>query len=351
MLAEIIPEKFFTAMPILLLWLMSVVAIALLVVGADRAVGAAVRLARAMGMSTVIIGATVVSLGTTAPEAFVSVMAAFDGKSGLALGNGVGSIICNMALVFGLCSSLTRVPKDHFALRRYGWVQTAVCVLLVASIYVVAFWHGGIEGVVLSRWIGVGLCVLLVGYMMLSVRWSRSHPETFEGEAPTVGAGRDWRLVVPSALMLLFGLVLIIGGANVMVGSVGALCKHYGVPQSVLAVTLVAFGTSLPELVTGVVALIKGHPGLLVGNVMGANILNMLFVVGASATVIPLAVPPEFFYLHLPMLLVALVLFRLYGFGRSNHFYRRQGIGLVVLFAGYYAALLTLVLTGVIKGS
>jgi len=304
-----------------------------------------------MGMSTVIIGATVVSLGTTAPEAFVSVMAAFDGKPGLALGNGVGSIICNMALVFGLCSSLTRVPKDTFALWRYGWVQTAVCVLLVASIYVVALRHGGIEGVVLSRWIGVGLCVLLVGYMMLSVRWSRSHPETLEAEAPpTVGAGRGWRLVVPSALALLFGLVLIIGGANVMVGSVGALCKHYGVPQSVLAVTLVAFGTSLPEL-TGVVALMKGHPGLLVGNIMGANILNMLFVVGASATVIPLAVPPEFFYLHLPMMLVALVLFRLYGFGRSSHFYRRQGIGLVVLFAGYYTALLTLVLTGVIKGS
>ena len=116
-----------------------------------------------------------------------------------------------------------------------------------------------------------------------------------------------------------------------------------------LAVTLVAFGTSLPELVTGLTAIAKGHPGLLVGNIIGANILNVLFVIGASAAASPLRVPVEFFYLHLPVMMVALGLFGLYVKQRRETFLRWQGLLLVTLFVAYYATLMLLMLAGRLK--
>ena len=332
---------------------MAVGAIVLLVFGADRAVTAAVRMAKACGMSTIIIGATVVSLGTTAPEAFVSVTAAFDGKPGLALGNGVGSIICNMAMVFGVCCCITSLPKDRFILKRHGWLQLGSGVLLFAVVAAGAWINGGFDEVFIPRGVGIAFLLLLVGYMWLSVRWARLHPEAIPSEArrTTGGNAHEAGSILKSILVLAVGLAMIVGGAQVMVGSAGELCVRYGVPPDVLAVTLIAFGTSLPELVTAIASIIKGHPELLVGNIIGANILNVLFVIGASATVVPLQVPVEFFYLHLPVMILSLVLFRLYIFGRADRFRRWEGIPLVAVFGGYYVVLLILVITGVLKYS
>jgi cation:H+ antiporter len=133
MLADLIPESFFRSLEAdssWVLWLLALGAMGVLVFGADRTVTAAVRLASALGMSKVIIGATVVSLGTTSPEAFTSVTAAFQGRPGLALGNGVGSIICDTALVFGSCCLLRRLPLNRFVLNRHGWLQLGAGTLL-----------------------------------------------------------------------------------------------------------------------------------------------------------------------------------------------------------------------------
>ena len=342
MLAELLPSDVFVARSEWALWLFSVGAIAVLVAGADQAVSAAVRLARTLGMSTVIIGATVVSLGTTAPETCVSVMAAFAGKPGLALGNGVGSIICNMAMIFGLCCCIRRLPKDRFILQRHGWLQFGAGALLMVTVFALAGLHGGFGGVVIPRWVGVVFCGLLVGYMALSVHWARQHPDEAEREARNHTRGRLRRTVVGEVLrdllVLALGLGAIIFSADVLVGSVSEICLRHDVPPNVLAVTLIAFGTSLPELVTGVTAIIKGHPELLVGNIVGANILNVLFVVGASAAAAPLRVPVEFFYLHLPVMMIALGLFSLYVTQRGEMFRRWQGLPLVGLFVAYYAA-------------
>ncbi len=346
-LAELIPEQFFLARGDLLLWLLAVVAIALLVYGADRLVGSAVHLARAVGLSTVIIGATIVSLGTTSPEACVSVLAAIGGKPGLALGNAVGSIICDTALVFGLCCCVVKLPKDRFILRRHGWLQLGSGILLACVVGVLAIWAGGIEGVMIPRFIGMIFLGLLVGYMAISVRWARQHPALLGDEAHA-GEGEKIlpSVVLKHLVLLVVGLVLVLVGSDVMVGSVGELCLRYGVPADVLAVTLVAFGTSLPELVTAIASIIKGHPELLVGNVIGADILNVLFVVGASATAIPLEVPPLFYYLHIPMMLLALVMLRVFIAWRGETFKRWQGIPLLLLFGGYYAILAALKLSG-----
>ena len=138
---------------------------------------------------------------------------------------------------------------------------------------------------------------------------------------------------------ILVGLAVVILGSNLMVGSAGELCKRYGVPQNVLAVTLVAFGTSLPELVTAIASLVKGHADLLVGNIVGADILNVLFVIGASAAAVPLDVETEFFYLHLPVMLAVLVMLRLFIFFSGDRFRRWQGALLLSVYVGYYAVL------------
>ncbi|MBN1943389.1 MAG: calcium/sodium antiporter [Phycisphaerae bacterium] len=354
MLAELIPDSFFIQAGDHWqgwLWLMAAGAIVLLVYGADRAISAAVRMAAALGVSTVIIGATVVSLGTTAPETATSVSAALAGKPGLALGNGVGSVICNMALIFGLSCCLTQLPKDRFILRRHGWLQLGSGVLLAVIIGVLALLRGDWTGVMLPRWAGAMFLVLLCLYMYLSARWAKQHPDMIPDEARQAAAkvGHGPKEVFRDLLFLAVGLAIVVLGSQVMVGSASQICLRYGVPPDVLAVTLVAFGTSLPEFVTAIASILKGHPELLVGNIIGANILNVLFVIGASAAAVPLRVSRPFFYLHLPVMLAALALFRLYVARKNNRFERWQGVPLLLLFGGYYAALFVLVATGVLK--
>lgn len=349
MLAELIPEWFFDGRATWLLWAIAVGGIVPLVYGADFAVSKAIRLAKSMGLSTVIIGATVVSLGTTSPEAFVSVTAAFSGKPGLALGNGVGSVICDTALIFGLCCCLVRLPKDKFILKRHGWLQLGSGVLLVAVLLVLALFRGSFHGVEIYRLIGIAFLILLAAYLWISVVWARQHPEAIPAQARGAEAGGGVKAIIFEVVGVFLGLAMVVLGAQLLVGSVSVICTRWGVPESVLAVTLVAFGTSLPELITGLTAIIKGHPELLVGNVIGADILNVLFVIGASATAVPLRVPVEFFYLHLPVMILSLVLLRLYIARRGDKFSRWEGIPLLMLFGGYYAILITLVSMGVLE--
>ena len=165
------------------LFAVAAVAIGLLVVGASRAVDAAARLAATAGMSKVIIGATVVSIGTTMPEACTSVFAALTGKPGLALGNGVGSIICDTGLIFGLGLLLGHVPRSKFVLLRHGMLKIAAGVLLTATIFGLAWRAGAWQGAEIPRVVGIGFLVLLAGYLCVSVRWARQRPEIIPKEA------------------------------------------------------------------------------------------------------------------------------------------------------------------------
>ena len=340
-LAEIIPSAFFEGQGTWLLWLLGAGGVVLLVVGADRVVSAAAKLAAAIGMSKVLIGATVVSLGTTSPEAAVSVNAAFQGEPGLALGNGVGSIICDTALIFGLSCCLVRLPKNKFVLNRHGWLQLGAGALLVAVILVLWAIAGSVDNIEIGREVGIGFLALLAGYMYLSVRWARQHPEIISDEVSAeMKVDHKAARTAGNLLVLLVGLALVVGGSEVLIGSVKVVCQRYNVPEAVIAATVVAFGTSLPELATAIAAIAKKHPGLLVGNVIGADILNVLFVIGASATAVPLKVDPVFLWLLLPVMMLVLIMLRLYIFADGNKFRRWQGVPLVLIYIAYIAAVL-----------
>jgi len=185
--------------------------------------------------------------------------------------------------------------------------------------------------------VGILYLLLLAGYMYLSVRWTRSRPEILPEEARQLAPPERHRLGsgIVNLLMLIDGLAVIYVTSDLLIGSVTHLCTRYHVPASVLAVTVVAFGTSLPELVTALAAIAKGHPELLIGNVIGADILNVLFVIGASAAAVPLEVHPTFFFLHLPVMVVAIGLMGVYIFTSGKTFSRWQGLTLLAVYVTY----------------
>jgi cation:H+ antiporter len=350
---HLIPTAWFTGAPQWGLLLTSAIAIALLGKGADWLVDGASGLAYRMGISKVIVGATIVSLGTTSPEAAVSVVAAWSGQPGLALGNAIGSIIADSGLIFGLGCLIAVLPADRFVLARQGWVQFGSGMLLAIVCYG-AWWMSGADATI-GRAVGVLFLLLLAFYLAASIRWSRQHPhgEPFqgaeEGAAPHGAGGKSiaTRAATLLAGLCLIGLTLVIVSSHILVQSVTELAEaHWHVPKVVIAGTLVALGTSLPELVIGVASIMKGHREILVGNVIGADILNVLFVIGASAVAAPLPIiesgsslPMIALYLHVPTMILILVLFRLFirSATRTGHFRRWYGVPLVAIYVAYAA--------------
>jgi cation:H+ antiporter len=297
--------------------------------GADWLIDAVVDVAKRTGLPHIIIGATIVSLGTTLPEAFVSVTAAWMGNPGLALGNGVGSIIADTGLVLGLACLLTRIPMNSFILNRTGWVQVGAAILL--TILAVAAKIRTPDLPVLGWKAGIVFLALLCAYIVVSYFWARAG-----GEQIILGDESPPRPLPQAGLQLVVGLFLVVAGARVLVPTASEIALRMGVPEDIIAATMVALGTSLPELVTAISSVRKGHPEIMVGNVVGADVLNCLFVIGAAATARPLVISPTFYTFHFPAML--LILFSLRFFIAINHdgwFKRWQGGWMLSIYLAY----------------
>ncbi len=311
------------------LLVMMIVCIYVLSKGADYMVDGAASLALRTGMPRIVIGATIISLGTTMPEMFVSVLAAWTGNPGLALGNGVGSIICDTGLIFGIMCIISRIPVKRYILNRTGWVQVGAATLLVVVSVIAYITTDGRP--VLGRWVGLFFLGLLVVYLYMAYHWARrgEKDEEEEGEEP------DWG-VLHSLLFTLGGLIAVIVSSRLLVPTAAEGAARLGVPPDIIAATLVAFGTSLPELMTAVTAIRKGHPQIMVGNVVGADVLNCLFVIGAAAAARPLEVPSNFFEFHFPAMLMILYSFRVFILMNKDGWFKRwQGAWILGVYLLY----------------
>ncbi len=352
-LASLLPSHLFAGQPMWALIVIAIIGMAFVIKGADWLVEGAAGIAKKLGMPEVVVGATIVSLGTTSPEMAVSVLAAFAGDAGLALGNGVGSIIADTGLIFGAGCLLATLPADRFVLSRQGWVQFGSALLLAAICY--GLWAFQGDAATITRPVGVLLTLLLIAYLIISVKWARQHPSgephlIVDDHVPGTGVvsdhaqhAEDHRLAFLFGLGLL-GLAIVIGAGDALVQSVGIVAERAGIPDAVIASTIVALGTSLPELVTGLTAIRKGHPELLVGNVIGADILNVLFVIGFSALAADLPIidpsatyPAIFLLLPIPTMLLMLLYMRLCIFraAKKGHFDRWMGWPLVISYVAY----------------
>ena len=297
------------------------VGLILICIGGDRLVDAAVAIARKLGIPQIVVGATIVSLGTTLPEVLVSTTAAFDGSAAIAAGNAFGSIICNTALIAGLTQTIRPTKKVEVSslLWRSGFF---FAVLIAMNVY------GYVTGAY-GRPVGIMLLLLFGLYAYLNIRRSGSEGEDSQEE------GKDQEVSVPRQLLVLVicaGLLYL--GANLLVDNGIFIANAIGVPERVIAVTFIALGTSLPELVTSIVSLIKGYGNVGLGNVIGANILNMLLVIGIPAAVegIPLERSTVTVDMPLSLLVMAILLVPILVRKRSS---RVQGAALLCIYVAY----------------
>ena len=318
-------------LPLYGLFVIIVVTLYTLGKGADWLVEEAVILSVRWGVPKVLIGATIVSLGTTTPEAAVSVLAAIKGNPDFALGNAVGSIICDTGLILGTAALIAPLPLNRRIVNRQGWLQLGAGVLLVVSCLFV-----GTEGRHLPQIMGFVFLALLIAYLWQSIRWSRDvDQDAVANEVESAEGNANAFFVV---LKLVFAIAVVVASSWILIPAAKETAIRLHVPQSIIAASIVALGTSLPEFVTAVTAARRGHGELAVGNVIGADILNVLFVAGVSSAVTPggLVAAPHFFFILFPMMLFILVVFRIGIFTSGDTLKRPFG---VVLIAAYIAVM------------
>lgn len=295
--------------------------------GADWLVDEAVVLSTRWGLGKAVIGATIVSIGTTTPEAAVSVFSAIQGKPDLALGNAVGSIICDTGLILGLASLIAPLSFNRQLASRLSNVQVGAGILMVLACLpwsspVTAFTDGGN----LPQYVGFIFVVLLGLYVWQSIRWASSTPTEVEEESEQNGSSAFVTL-----LKLIGSIAIVVISAQILIPAVTVLAERFNVPKAIIAATLVAFGTSLPELVTAITAVRRGHGELAVGNIIGADILNVLFVAGVASSATPtgLHASAKFFQFLFPAMVIILIVFRIGIFVSGSQLKRPFGFILV----------------------
>ena len=317
--------------------LLFLVGLLCLIKGGDWFVEGASALARRFHLPELLIGATVVSIGTTLPEVMVSTMSAVSGHGEIAYGNAIGSVICNAALIAAITIAVRPGPVDPKTLR-----TPVAFFFAAAAIYCVAAYGFG----KFTRPMGLVMLALFVAYMAANVAQMKRAPAPAEGPAETAEAEMT---MAKTLVLLVAGAVLIAVGADLLVDNGTRIAQELGVPESVIALTFVALGTSLPELVTAITSLVKGCSDLSLGNIVGANVFNLVLVSGASVTIAPFTIPQSStlfgvnssLVLDLPVMLAVMVVMCLPALLRGK-LSRAQGVGLLCIYAAFCAIQFTM---------
>ncbi len=299
----------------------------LLIWGADRFVHGAAAAARNMGIAPLLIGLTIVAFATSAPEILVSVVAATRGEPGLAIGNAIGSNICNIGLVLGCVSIIRPIKLRSETLRREMPALLAVS-LLTVSLFLDSY-LSRIDGLVML----MGLVIVMIWLARLGLRSAVNDPikRDFEAEIPQ-------HVTMKMALVwFVLGLATLLGGAALLVDGAIDIAHVLGVSDIVIGITLVALGTSLPELAVSLVSALKGEYGLAIGNIVGSNIFNLLAVIGVAATIAPSQLAPTVLSLHIfVMVAFTLVLFAMtYDYDGKSELSRVEGGALLVAYVAF----------------
>ena len=314
--------------------LLFVVGLVCLIKGGDWFVDGASALARKFHLPELLIGATVVSIGTTLPEVMVSTISAVGGHGEIAYGNAIGSVICNAALIAAITLAVRPGKADPKSLK-----LPVLFFFLAAAIYCVAAYLLG----EFTRVVGFVMLAAFIAYTLLTIRQMKKNPQPAEEEAEEMPT---WKMI----LFLVVGAALIAVGAKLLVDNGTKIAQALGVPESVIALTFVALGTSLPELVTAITSLIKGHSDLSLGNVIGANVFNLVLVSGVSVTLAPFKVPEtakladynSSLILEIPLMILVMLILTLPALLKGK-LSRAQGILLLLIYAAFCVVQFTVV--------
>lgn len=312
-------------MGIILNVILLIVGFAFLIKGSDIFVDGASNIAAILKIPTIIVGLTIVALGTSAPEAAVSITSSLSGSNAMAVSNVIGSNMFNMLMIIGLCALISELPLEKEVLQRDLFI-----LLIVTAAFCLITWY--FSGVL--NYIGIGLLIGLVAYIILLIRSAETSGARNFVEEPEFSLPK-------SILFIVLGLILIVVGGNWVVDSASYIAMAFGMSETLVGLTIVAIGTSLPELVTSITALRKGENQIVIGNVIGSNIFNILFVLGASSAISSITLDSSIIY-DLVFLGVCTLIF--FVFGETNilsekrdHFDKPEGIILTLLFLFYMA--------------
>jgi cation:H+ antiporter len=300
-------------------WLFLIGGIIGLGLGGSWLVDGASRLALQLGISPMVVGLTVVGFGTSMPEFAVSLMAALQGSGGLSLGNAVGSNIMNLLVVLGVASVL--VPIHVIGSRRLLYRDLVIG--LIPAIALVAFAHKGF----ISRPTALLLLLIFVAFIAVTITSARK-----KSNEKTFVAGT----IARHSMVTVIGIVVLVGGSELLVIGGVELARRFGVSEALVGLTVVAFGTSLPELATSVAAVLKGECEIGVGNVLGSNVFNLGLVVGTAFAIRPAVVPVNVILWDIPILIAATVVTGLIVL-RDGRINRWEGGLMLALFAAYMA--------------
>ena len=310
----------------------------LLIKGGDWFVDSASSIARRFKLPELLIGATVVSIGTTLPEVMVSATAAIQGSGGMAYGNAIGSIICNTSLI----AATTIAIKP-------GNVNKKTLILPVSFFFIAAIFYTltAYIGERFSLVTGIILLCMFAVYMTLTVlqmKHTKNEAEGMKLDADALETEEAPAPILKSIIFLILGAAVIAIGADLLVDNGIKIAEAVGVPETVISLTFVALGTSLPELVTAITALLKGHGALSLGNIIGANLFNLVLVSGVATVILPFDVPsesmigsvPTSFVIDIPVMLAVMSLMVIPALVRGK-LSRWQGISLLCIYAGFCA--------------
>ncbi len=312
-------------MELLLQFLLLVIGFAMLVKGADWFVDGAAGIADKFGIPQLVIGLTIVAMGTSAPEAAVSVTAALKGNAAITIGNVVGSNILNILIILGITAVITSVAVAKET------VKVDIPFMLIISFLLLGL---GYTGGYVTRIEGVVMWGFFIGYLAYLFKMAKNNPQPAEEEEEK--AQPVWKLL----LLAVIGLVLIVWGSDVTVDAATAIAKAAGLSEHFIGLTIVALGTSLPELFTSVSAAMKGKADIAIGNIVGSNIFNILFVVGTSAIITPVLFEANFI-IDSVIAILAGVLLWLCVF-KEKLLKRPHGVIMLIGYAAYFVYLLSL---------
>ncbi len=307
-----------------------IIGTAMVIFGADWLTKGASALARRFNISELVIGLTIVAIGTSLPEFVISLSSALNGSSGIALGNIIGSNIFNSLIILGIAALIAPIKFDSRMLTReipFNLLASMALILVSGSMLV-----GGAPGEEITRYGGL----TLICFLLVFIRYTFSitgNGEDEESEAPLS--------VIKTILFIVGGLALLIIGGKVFVNGATNIARIIGLSEAVIGITIVSAGSSLPELAVSVNAARKGNVGIALGNVLGSNILNIFFILGCSATITPISLN-EFSYVDYYVLLFSsLLIYIVAKFGGKNTINRIEGVLLIAVYIAYTIYLIT----------
>ncbi len=302
------------------------IGLAMLYFGAEWLVKGSVTIANKFRISQLVIGLTIVAFGTSTPELSVSVTSAIQGNSDVALGNVVGSNIANIGLIIGIAAIIRPLTVTKQIIKKELLIVIGVAILLVMI---------SLDGLISSEE-GVVLAVGILVFVVFSYKTSKKESPDIENQS--VGLVQEKKNVMPKSIILIgIGLALLTLGSFVTVENAVVIAKSFGVSERIIGLTLIAIGTSLPELVTSVVAALRGHSDISIGNILGSNVFNILAIVGISAAIAGISVSDEMFSDYYVMIAFSVILIPIMRSGFIIS--RKEGYGFI---AAYFAYLIYL---------